>query len=326
MRIDKNLKYALVLSGGGARGIAHVGVLNALAALGFPPPSLIAGTSMGAIVGGLYACGMSPAEMARFVLEKFDMSNYLDSFTFRMNGPAGKIFQAGQILGSLATRPGLDSGQRILDLFEELTGGKNFNQTVIPFRCNAVDLASGREVIFSSGSVAFAMRASMSFPFFFEPLMDGDFCYADGGLIHNMPVFIARNEGFKRILAVDVCGFTPRPPAEFKNLLTILYRSMETTLHLMENKEQEKATLTIHAADSTSPLDFDRKAELIKLGEQAVHNSKTAVEAFFSEGFSAAATRRRYRECGISAFYAFKSRAFTKKNSPKSSGAPSKKP
>ena len=299
MRINKNLKYALVLSGGGAKGLAHVGVLNALALSGFPEPSLIVGTSMGAIVGGLYACGMGPGELVRFALEEFDISDYLDSFAFKINGPAGKIFQAGQILGNLATRPGIDSGRRLLDLFERLTGGKTFDGTAIPFRCNAVDLGSGTEVIFGSGSVAFAMRASMSFPVFFEPLADGEHCYADGGLAHNLPVYIARNEGFRRILAVDVNIFRTRAPEDLKTLPGILYRSLETAFHLLDTKEKVRADLTIHAAVTASPLDFDRKEELVGLGERAVRENRKVLEAFFGKGLRAAMIRRRVRDCGI---------------------------
>jgi NTE family protein len=300
MRIDKNLKYALVLSGGGAKGLAHAGVLNALAASGFPGPSLIAGASMGAIIGGLYACGMSPGDLVRFTLEEFDISDYLDGFAFRIDGPAGKIFQAGQILGNLATRPGIDSGRRFLDLFQRLTGGKTFDRTVIPFRCNAVDLSSGAEVVFDSGSVAFAMRASMSFPFFFEPLVEGEHCYADGGLAHNLPVHIAGNAGFRRILAVDVNSFRPRAPAELGTLSDILYRSLETAFHLLDLKEKTRADLTIRAAGTASPLDFDRKEELVRLGERAVRENKKALEAFFGKGLRAAVIRRRVRECGLS--------------------------
>jgi NTE family protein len=300
MRVRKNFRYALVLSGGGAKGLAHVGVLNALAALGAPRPSLIVGTSMGAIVGGLYACGMSPAEMVRFVREDFDISRYLDSFTFRINGPAGKIFQAGQILGNLATRPGIDSGRRLLDLFEELTGGKSFDETGIPFRCNAADLAAGEEVVFSSGSVAIAMRASMSFPAFFEPLVYGDRCYADGGLAHNMPVFIARNEGFRQVLAVDVSRFTTRTAGDFKTLPDILSRSLETSLLLMEKRESGRASLTIHAADATSPVDFDRKDELIGLGERAVFENEEALNAFFAPRLLVRLFGGPPRDCGLS--------------------------
>ncbi|MDR1106627.1 MAG: patatin-like phospholipase family protein [Treponema sp.] len=296
MRINPNLKWALVLSGGGAKGLAHVGIINALAALGAPGPSFIAGTSMGAIVGGLYACGMSPKDLRRFALEEFDINNYLDGFVFRINGPAGKLFRAGQIIGNLATRSGIDSGQRIIELFERLTDGKRFDQTSVPFRCNAVDLANGEEVIFDSGSVAKAMRASMAFPAFFEPLVDGPHCYADGGLAHNLPVFMARNAGFRRILAVDVVNFNPIASNSIKTVPDILYRSLEAALHLMQRRERENASLTIYASDASSLLDFDHKKELVELGERAVYESESVIRAFFSGKIF---FRKGERECGI---------------------------
>jgi NTE family protein len=295
MKIKPNLKWALVLSGGGAKGLAHVGVINALDSLGFPPPSFIAGTSMGAIVGGLYACGLSPGELSRFVLEEFDINDYLGGFAFRIDGLAGKLFKAGQILGNLATRSGIDSGQLVIELFERLTGGKKFSETSIPFRCNAVDLVNGEEVIFDSGSVARAMRASMSFPAFFEPLIDGERCYADGGLAHNLPVFIARKAGWKRILAVDVVRFRRLPAGELKSVPDIIYRSLESALHLMQAGEDAGALLTIHASDSTSPLDFEKKGDLVRLGERAVLDNVKIVRSFFSSSF----LRGRKKECGI---------------------------
>ena len=195
MRIQKNLKWALVLSGGGAKGFAHVGVLKALAKMGVPEPSLVVGTSMGAIIGGIYASGMSPAEMNRFILDEFDITHYLDSYVFKLNGPVGRILQAGQLLGALTGKPGIDSGKAVLALLKDLSGNKRFDATRIPFRCNAVDLISGKEVVFSSGNVATAIRASMSFPVFFEPLLMGKRYLVDGGLVDNMPVHIARAEG-----------------------------------------------------------------------------------------------------------------------------------
>jgi NTE family protein len=299
MRIKKDLKWALVLSGGGARGIAHVGVLSALAEMGLPEPSLVVGTSMGAIIGGLYACGMSPPEMIRFIRDKFDIAEYLDGFAFKVSGAMGKVFQTGQILGSVATRAGIDTGQQLLKLLEDLTGGKHFGETRIPFRCNAADLVSGREIVFSTGSVARAIRASMSFPGFFEPLLEGDQCLADGGLCDNMPVRIARDEGFKRVLAVEVNLFRPSPLGELKTFSKIVYRSLEVMLNVID-KKGPRATLTVHAANGATPYDFSRKLELISLGERAVRGSEGAVKAFFSGGPMAYAARQRNRECGIS--------------------------
>jgi NTE family protein len=297
MKIRSDFKWALVLSGGGAKGLAHVGILCALEDLGFPPPSFVAGTSMGAIIGGLYACGLKPQELRRFALEEFDISQYLDGFVFKMNGPAGKLFQAGQIIGNLATRTGIDSGQRILDLFERLTGKKNFSETIMPFRCNAVDMVTGEEVVFNSGPVARAMRASMSFPVIFAPLRDGDRYYADGGLSRNLPVYVARGEGWRHVLAVSVVSFRRLPGTEMKSVIDVIYRSLETALHLMQKKEKAKATLTIHASDTTSPFDFEKKKELVTLGERAVYENEKIIRSFFSGGFFLSG---RKRECGIS--------------------------
>jgi len=295
MRND-NYKWALVLSGGGARGFSHIGFLKGLAAAGFPKPSLVVGTSMGAIVGGLFACGMPATEMERFLLSEFKMSDYLDSFAFRLNGPVGQIVQTGQMLANLATKTGVDRGQKALDLFNTLTGGKKFDETEIPFMCNAVDLVEGREVVFSSGSVAKAMRASMSFPVFFEPLIEGEMCLVDGGIFDNLPVGIARKEGFNRIMAVDVNRFTDRSTDDLKNGPQIIYRSMECVLRYMQSNRQEQAELTINISDDATPLSFYRKKEFIKLGEQAVKSNPSALENFFNPRFGSS---RAPVVCGI---------------------------
>jgi NTE family protein len=298
MRVDKKLRWALVLSGGGAKGIAHVGVLKALAEFGAPEPSLIVGTSMGAIVGGLYACGMDAAELERYVLEDFDIRRYLDSRAFRIDGPVGKLFQTGQMLGNLATRPGMDSGRKILELLEEKTQGKTFDQTRIPFRCNAVDLLSGKELVLSAGSVARAVRASLSFPAFFEPLVEGDQHLVDGGLVNNLPVRIAREAGYKKILAVDVGIFQISPPSALKNVPQIMYRALEVAIHHIELGDEDTAGLTLKAYDGTSPFAFARARQLIALGERTFRENLPAVQDFFAPGFRAALRLRRRRNGG----------------------------
>jgi NTE family protein len=298
----KNRPWALVLSGGGAKGLAHIGVLKALSVMGVPEPSLVVGTSMGAIVGGLYVCGMGPDELRDFALERFDIANYLDSFVFKMNGPVGKVFQTGQIVGNLATKRGIDSGHRLQKLFEKLTSNKSFADTRIPFRCNAVDLVLGKEVVFSSGPLAQAIRASISFPVFFEPVIIGDACLVDGGLSNNMPVYIARNEGIKRVLAVDVYHFWKSPLSALKNTPQLLYRSLEVGLNMMEKRAGLPANLTICAADKNmSAFNFAKKKELINLGERAVREGEKEIRDFFWGGWSFSSFRRRYRRCGIGA-------------------------
>lgn len=274
-----------MLSGGGARGLAHIGVLKGLEDAGFPKPALVAGTSMGAIVGGLYACEMSPADLVRFAVEDFDISDFLDSFAFRISGPVGKVFQTGQALASLASRPGIDPGQRVLDLLEGLTCGKTFEQTGIPFRCNAMDLASGKEVVFNSGSVSRAIRASMSFPLFFEPFVENGMCLVDGGLLNNMPVDIANREGYRRILAINVNRFARGEPGELKNGPQVILRSMECVLFAQRNTSANPADVTLNVTDTATPFSFFRQKEFIELGERAVKENREVLDDFFSPGF-----------------------------------------
>jgi len=272
-------KWALVLSGGGARGLAHIGLLKGLAAMGFPRPSLVVGASMGAIIGGLYACGMTAAELEHFVVEEFRISKYLDSFVFRIDGPVGMVIQAGQSLASLAGRPGIDPGQRVLELFEKLTGGKKFEDTEIPFRCNAVDLFSGKVVVFSKGSVAKAMRASMSLPIFFEPFMYEGMCLVDGGIVDILPVAIARKEGFERVVAMNVNTFDKFKAEDLRNGPQVIFRSIESVLHNQEKKAQ--ATITLNTTVNAEFFSFFKRKELIELGVQTVNENIDALKKFF---------------------------------------------
>jgi NTE family protein len=255
---------------------------------------------MGAIVGGLYASGMPVAELARFTLEEFDITQYLDSFVFKLNGPVGKILQAGQLIGALAGKPGMDSGNQVLALIEKLLGYKSFEEARIPFRCNAVDLISGEEIVFRSGSLARAIRASMSFPIFFEPLQEGAMLLVDGGLADNMPVRIAGEEGFRHILAVEAGSFKTKPTHQFDTAPKIVYRSLEVALNLMRNQAgKDHPALVIKAAcgDATA-LSFERKRELVAQGGQAVRENEQNLAAFFGSGPRAFMARRRYRQSG----------------------------
>ncbi|MDR1128558.1 MAG: patatin-like phospholipase family protein [Treponema sp.] len=297
MRAKKDLKWALVLSGGGAKGLAHVGFLKGLSRLGYPEPSLVAGTSMGAIVGGVYASGMPVEEIARFAEDDFDITRYLDSFVFKLGGPVGKFLQAGQLLGNLVAKPGVDSGKELLALLRRLTNDRTFEEARIPFRCNAVDLVNGREVVFDSGNMAAAIRASMGMPVFFEPVLAGGMCLVDGGLADNMPVRIAGEMGFRRILAVDVGEFRNRKAADFVSAPKILYRCLEIVLRRLHRRKQEYcADLVIAASGGASLLSFSRKRELIDLGEQAVKDNEKALAAFFGSGPRAWFARKQLKK------------------------------
>ena len=302
MKYHNNVKWALVLSGGGAKGLAHVGVLKALHDMGVPKPSMVAGTSMGAIIGGIYTAGMSPPDIYRFAKDSFDLREYMDSFVYKMNGVLGKVFQTGQILGSLASRSGIDSGQHIQKLLEKLTSNKKIEDAEIPFRCNAVDLCTGKEVVFRSGSMASAIRASMGFPGFFDPVVSGDMCLVDGGLKNNLPVYIPRTEGIKFVLAVDVGGISNTSLENLTTSQQVIYRSLELILqngYRDKSRRFLRANLTIHASDGASPLDFDKSGQFIDLGEKAIYNYQKEVEMFFGRGMPAYISRRKHKVCGI---------------------------
>jgi NTE family protein len=306
MKINNKLKYALVLSGGGARGLAHIGILCALEEAGYPAPSLIAGTSMGAIVGGLYASGMKGPDLKHYVLNELDISGFMESPVFKMEGPIGKIFQTGKIIGQAATKSGIDSGDKVLRIMEKLTENKKFEDCEIPFLCNAVDLCAGREVIFRSGSLARAIRASMSFPFVFEPLIEGSQCLVDGGVADNMPIKLtretAREYRIKRLIAVDVSRWRNIEPDSLKNGLAVVQRCFEAMVHVSETEgdiQIGEANLLIHASDKTSAFDFSRKRELMDLGEAVVAQSRNEIDAFFSAGLKGAIARRKKVSCGI---------------------------
>lgn len=291
--MGRGLRWALVLSGGGAKGFMHIGVLKALEQWGYPRPSLVVGTSMGAIVGGLYAAGYTAEEMEAVAVSKFDIRRYLDVSRFHFSGPMGRVLETGQMLSRFATKPAIDSGSRILEFLEELTGHKIIEELPVLFRCNAVDLITGKEVVLSSGSLARAQRASMAFPAFFDPLeIDGQHL-VDGGLVNNLPVYIARDLGYIRILAVDVGAFMLTRSSNLRTGPQVVYRALEVAISHIQRGDADRATLTLYPEDPATPFDFARAKHLISVGEQYALNNKKIIETFFSESLLAHFKRRR---------------------------------
>ena len=209
-------KIGLVLSGGGARGVAHIGVLKALEQL-HVPVDYIAGTSMGAVVGGLYASGMSPDAMEHW----FDDADwrYLlsdspprETRSFREKQRSRRLNQNLEIgisrSGDVQLPVGFISGQKLLVNLRELTlpvrDIHDFDRLPIPFRAIATDLQTGEKVVLRSGNLPDAMRASMAVPGIFTPYeMDGH-SLVDGGLSSNLPIETVRAMGADIVIAVDV--------------------------------------------------------------------------------------------------------------------------
>ncbi len=260
------MKWALVLSGGGARGIAHIGVLKALERMGMRP-SLIVGTSFGAIIGSIYACGMSVERMEDFMLNEFNIRQQLEGFTFQLGDSAFMRFlQAQEAMGNMASDLGVDSGTKILELLRELTENKCFAETEIPFLCNAVDLVSTDEVVLESGLVADAVRASMAVPGIFHPVRRDGMLLADGGIKNNLPVWIARSRGFHRVIAVDISPFEPVPAENLENGFAIFYRAFGIASNNWVRSRRDIADVTVTVRTGVTEFDFDRKQEVIDRG------------------------------------------------------------
>lgn len=226
----------LVLSGGGAKGIAHIGVIQALEDNDIPI-DYITGTSMGSIVGGLYAAGYTPAEMMQLILSR-DFSYWstgrIDEnlvYFFAKQDPTPVMVTVPinltdsvsptQLPRSLISP--LPMSFAFMDLFAAYTAqcGGNFDNLFVPFRCVTSDVKNKHKIVLGSGSLANAVRASMSFPVVFQPIkMDGVLVY-DGGIYDNFPVDVMRSEFAPSIMiGVDVHGTTD--PAKADDLLNQL--------------------------------------------------------------------------------------------------------
>ncbi len=218
--------FALALSGGGSRGFAHIGVLQALEEEGMIP-DMIVGSSIGAIVGGLYAAGYTPEEL-RAKANSTDWGNLFFGQPQRRNLVLAQKENSGKAIVTLRFRNwipevpiAVSSGQDLYDYLFELEqrapyrAWNSFDDLPVRFRTVAMDLVYGKPYIFRSGSLAEAMRASSSFPLFYIPYPLGDKRLVDGGVTENIPVELARNEGALMVVAVDLTSdVNPNEPID----------------------------------------------------------------------------------------------------------------
>ena len=273
----------LVLSGGGARGAAHVGVLKVLEEEHVPVDAIV-GTSIGALVGGMYAAGLTVDELERIVLEaewedlfRNRPSRQLESYRQKEN-EREFLVRARLRVDRLQPRfpLGAIDGPHIVDFFREATsqvaGIDDFSRLPIPFRAVAADLETGEAVILARGDLPLAMRASMAVPGFFTPVEIDDRPLVDGGIAQNLGVEIARKEAPGRILAVD--SSSPLLPfEELGNAADVLDQAV-SILMIRETERQidllgDQDLLIRPALGSFSSTDFAGAAKAIELGEEA---------------------------------------------------------
>ena len=292
------LRTGLVLSGGAARGLAHIGVLKALEEQGVQVDA-IAGTSMGAVIGGLYAAGYKVDELEKLALE-LDWQQVLSDDPPRQDIPFRRKQDDRDFLvkrklsfrddGSLGLPLGVIQGQNLALLLERLlvhvSDTRDFDRLPIPFRAVATDIANDQKVIFSSGHLPQAIRASMSIPAVFAPVEVDGRLLVDGGMVDNIPMDVARDMGVDRLIVVDIG--TPLQPRE--QLLTVV-DVLNQSITMMTRRNSEAQLSTLRQDDlliqpmlaAFGATDFDRAEQLIDAGYRAGSALEARLHAMRSE-------------------------------------------
>ena len=283
-------KIGVALEGGGALGLAHVGVLQWFEAHHIPV-DYIAGTSMGGLVGSLYATGQSPTEMTQFIKDinwnralsnetpyralsfrrKEDREQYPSRLEFGLKDgvsfPSG--FNSGHQVGLILDRIALPYSE--MDTFDDLP---------TPFRCVATDLVTGKPKVFDSGSLSEALRSTMSLPGIFSPVRDDGQLYVDGGLLENLPVDVVRRLGADIVIAVHL-EVKPFNPNDVLSALGVLGQSVTVVIAANELASMQRADVLVpvHSQDY-STTDYQAAEALMSLGYKGAEERGKLLERF----------------------------------------------
>ncbi|MDR0371690.1 MAG: patatin-like phospholipase family protein [Prevotellaceae bacterium] len=301
----------LVLSGGGAKGMTHIGVIKALEEHNIPI-DYVAGTSMGAIVGGLYAMGLSPDEMIELL--KSDDFKYWSTgeippeniFYYRNSDPNPGFadfrfkFNFGDTLHIVPNLlpvniiSPIPMNYAFLTLFARATAASkgNFDKLFVPFRCVASDIYNKEPVNLKSGDLGDAIRASMTFPFVFKPISINDHLLFDGGIFNNFPVDVMKGDFNPDIIIGSVVAHNPKKP-DINNLMPQIENMImaRTDYSLPE----EDGVLLNFELSEVNTFDFSKVDELVKLGYDATIERMDELKARIkSETFGDDLDRRRY--------------------------------
>ncbi|TDP03639.1 patatin-like phospholipase family protein [Flavobacterium sp. 245] len=286
---EKKPKVVLVLSGGGAKGVAHIPLLQKLDSLHIVP-DLIVGNSMGSIIGGLYAMGYSGDS-----IEKITKNIYWDKLlgggqSLRsVSAEEKREFQRylvgiGVKDGKLNSIGSLLNDQNLREYLSELTfpvyNVRDFDSLPIPFRAMATDLVEGKEVILSKGSLAYAMRASMSLPAVFKPMPYEKSILVDGGVLNNFPTDVAQQMGADIIIGSDVGGGL-EPIDKLNNVMTILMQTSMFPSNIKNPANRDRCTILVDHLPNLrfSTADFADSDEIYKDGKIATNQNLPALIA-----------------------------------------------
>src|SRR6266404_6609040 len=286
----QRLKIGVALEGGGALGLAHIGVLQWLEEQ-HVPVDYIAGTSMGGLVGGFYATGVSPAEMKNLI-ERLDWDAILrdrtpyEDLSF-LRKQDQRAYPNSLVLGlrkGLYLPAGLNAGHQIGLLIDRETlpyfGLPSFDALPVPFRAVATDLVSAKQFVFKDGSLAEALRATMSIPGAFTPVHDGQRVYVDGGLVNNLPTDVVRQMGADIVIAVHL-ETQPTDAKDIQSLLSVLEQSVRSVI-----SESEVRGLAQADAAVSVPLghflmrDFSKNGPIMQAGYDAAKGKSKLLAGF----------------------------------------------
>jgi NTE family protein len=286
----QRLKIGVALEGGGALGLAHIGVLQWLEEQ-HVPVDYVAGTSMGGLVGGFYAMGVSPTDMKNLI-ERLDWDAILrdrtpyEDLSF-LRKQDQRAYPNSLVLGlrkGLYLPAGLNAGHQIGLLIDRETlpyfGLPSFDDLPVPFRCVATDLVSAKQFIFKDGSLAEALRATMSIPGAFTPVHDSKRVFVDGGLVNNLPTDVVRQMGADIVIAVHL-ETQPMNANDIQSLLTVLEQSVRAVI-----SESEVRGLANADAVVSVPLghflmrDFTKNRPIMQAGYEAAKGKSKLLAGF----------------------------------------------
>lgn len=284
-------RVGLALGGGAARGAAHVGILlwleeNHIAI------DYVAGTSMGALIGGAYAAGLSPQEI-RDIMEAVDWNTTLATqppyraLDFRRKQDLREYpaaFELGlrhgiQLPGGLNSAPGVNL---LLSRIAASAGPvTNFDTMPIPFRCVATDLYSGKSVALSNGPLVTALLATMAIPGLFTPVERDGMLLADGGVLDNVPADVARQMGADIVIAVDVLEAFDTSKKPFKTLLDVLGRQQDVAIQDANSRRKVEADVFLRPdLEKLGALDWTITREAIKRGYAVAEANAAALRKY----------------------------------------------
>src|SRR5260370_5891029 len=283
-------KIGVALEGGGALGLAHIGVLKWFEEHRIPV-DYVAGTSMGGLVGGFYAAGMNPDEL-KILIEGLDWRKILgdrtlyEDLSFRRKEDQ-RAYPNSLIFGlrrGLSVPAGLNAGHQIGLVIDRVAlpyyGLPTFDELPVPFRCVATDLVTGMPYVFKDGSLAVALRATMSIPGAFSPVHDGQTVFVDGGLTNNLPTDVVRQMGADIVIAVHLERATMEAK-DSQSIFSVLEQSVRVVIAENEVRGLARAEAVVSVPlGEYGSTDYQKNAPIMQRGYEAANDRSRLLAPF----------------------------------------------